>query len=108
MRRAVLSRMFDVLEQTYGMDADRRDFVEERVSLHEVDAVLAFRSDPRLDELRGALEHIDVGSFGLCFGCKSEIDQRLLEEEPARRLCEKCEKRYNRSSSAYMDAHALR
>ncbi len=108
MRRVVLSRMFDVLDQTYGIDVDRRDFVEERVSLHEVDAVLAFRSDPRLEELRGALERINDGSFGLCIGCKTEIDQRLLDEEPARRICEICEKKYNRSSSAFVDAHVVR
>jgi hypothetical protein len=107
MRRAVLCRMFDILEQTYGIDENRQEFIGERVSLHEIDAVLAFKSDPHLDELRGALERINDGSFGVCIGCKTEIDQRLLDEEPARRICEKCEKEYNRSSSVYMEAHRL-
>ncbi len=108
MRRVVLCRMFDLLEQTYGIDVDREEFIGERVSFHEIDAALAFKSDPRLDELRGALERIDEGSFGVCIGCKSDIDERLLEAEPARRMCDKCEKEYNRSSSVYMEAHALR
>jgi len=107
MRRVVLRRMFDLLEQTYGIDLDREDFVGERTSLHEIDAVLAFKSDPRLEELRGALERIDEGSFGVCIGCKSDIDQQLLDEDPGRRMCEKCEKEYNRSSSVYMEAHTL-
>jgi hypothetical protein len=36
-----------------------------------------------------------------------EIDQRLLDEEPARRICAKCEKEYNRSSSVCMETHVL-
>jgi RNA polymerase-binding transcription factor DksA len=107
MRRVVLCRMFDLLEQTYGIDVDREEFVGKRMSLHEIDAVLAFKSDPHLDELRGALERIDDGSFGVCIGCKMEIDQRVLVEEPARRICEKCEKEYSRSSSVYMETHVL-
>lgn len=107
MRRVVLCRMFDLLEQAYGIDRDREEFVGEDESLHEIDAILAFKSDPRLDELRGALERIDDGSFGICIGCKTEIDQRMLDEEPARRMCEQCEKAYNRSSSVYMEAHSL-
>jgi RNA polymerase-binding transcription factor DksA len=107
MRSLVLSRMFDLLDQAYGIDLDREEFVGECVSSHEIDAVLAFKSDPHLDELRGALERIDDGSYGVCIGCKMEIDQRLLDEEPARRICTKCEKEYNRSSSVCMETHVL-
>jgi len=107
MRRVVLCRMFDILEQTYGIDVDREEFVEERVSLHEIDAALAFKSDPRLDELCGALGRIDDGSFGVCIGCKAEIEERLLDEEPARRMCQRCENAYNRPSSVAMEAHLL-
>jgi len=107
MRRQVLSRMFDLLVQTYGIDMSREEFVGGGLSLHEIDAILAFKSDPHLDDLRGALERIDDGSYGVCIGCKAEIEQPLLDEEPARRICEKCEKAYNRSSSVYMEAHEL-
>lgn len=107
MRNLVLSRMFDLLDQTYVIDIDREEFAGERVPLHEIDAVLAFKSDPHLDELRGALERIDDGSYGACIGCKTEIDQRLLDEEPARRICAKCETEYNRSSSVSMETHWL-
>jgi RNA polymerase-binding transcription factor DksA len=107
MRRVLLCRMFDLIEQTYGIDVVREVFIDDRESLHEIDAALAFKSDPRLDELRGALERIDDGSFGICIGCKTEINQRLLDEEPARRMCDKCEREYNRSSSEYMEAHLL-
>jgi RNA polymerase-binding transcription factor DksA len=99
--------MFELLDQTYGIEMDREEFVGERVSLHEIDALLAFKSDPHLDELRGALERIDDGSYGVCIGCKTEIDQRLLNEEPARRICAKCEREYNRALSVSMEAHSL-
>jgi RNA polymerase-binding transcription factor DksA len=107
MRSLVLSRMFDLLDQTYVIDIDREEFVGERASLHEIDAVLAFKSDPHLDELRSALERIDDGSYGVCIGCKMDIDQRLLDEEPARRICAKCETEYNRPSSVSMETHWL-
>jgi RNA polymerase-binding transcription factor DksA len=107
MRRLVLSRMFDLLEQKYGIDIDREEFLGERVSLHEIDAVLAFKSDPHLDELRGALERIDDGSYGVCIGCKTEIGQRLLDDDPACRICAKCVKEYNRPSSVSMETHSL-
>jgi len=105
MRRVVLCQMFDLLEQRYGIELDRASFVADGVSLHEIDAALSFKSDPCLEELRGALDRIDDGSYGVCIGCKTAIDWRLLVEEPARRMCEKCEKDYNRSSSVFMPAH---
>ena len=105
MRRVVLCQMFDLLEQRYGIELDRASFVADGVSLHAIDAALSFKSDPCLDELRGALDRIDDGSYGICIGCKTAIDWRLLVEEPARRMCEKCEKEYNRSSSVFMPAH---
>jgi len=105
MRRVVLRQMFDLLEQRYGIELDRAAFVADSVSLHEIDAALSFKSDPHLEELRGALDRIDDGSYGICLGCKTVIDQRLLIEDPARRMCEKCEQEYNRSSSVFMPAH---
>jgi len=105
MRRVVLHQLFDILEERYGIELDRAVFEADSVSLHEIDAALAFKSDPGLEELRGALDRIDDGSYGVCIGCKSPIDWRLLVEEPARRMCEKCEEEYNHSSSVFMQAH---
>ena len=107
MRGAVLSRMCDLLEQTYGIQLNREEFTGERASLHAIDAVLSFKSDPRLDELRGALDRIEDGTFGVCIGCKKLISQPLLTREPARRMCEECERKYNRSSTLFVEAHLV-
>jgi len=107
MRRVVLRRLFDVLEQRYGIELDRVAFSADSVSLHEIDAALSFKSDPCLEELRGALDRIDDGSYGVCIGCKTPIGWRLLVDEPARRMCEKCEQEYNHSSSEFMPAHLV-
>jgi len=106
MRRAVLARMFDLLEESYGVDISREEFVGEMISPHEVDALLSFKSDTRLVELRGALERINDGSFGICIGCKTEIELELLQREPARRMCARCEREFSRVTED-AESHAL-
>ncbi|MEW6512180.1 MAG: hypothetical protein AB1428_14610 [Bacteroidota bacterium] len=96
IRRAVLGRMFDLIEQTYGMEMNREQFTGGTLSHHEIDAILSFRSDPRLEELRGALERIEDGTFGVCIGCKHEIAEKTLESDPARRMCPVCEREFSK------------
>ena len=96
MRRAVLSRMYDLLEQSYVIDRSREEFVRDVLSLHEIDAILSFKSDPHLDELRGALDRIEDDTFGICIGCKADIGQEQLVDDPARRMCSVCEHEFNK------------
>ena len=103
MRRAVLCRMFDLLEQTYGIDVNREEFVGGGVSLHGIDAALAFKSDPRLEELRGALERIDEGSFGVCDSCGEEISVKRLKARPGASLCIRCKQEIEKIEKAYED-----
>jgi hypothetical protein len=95
LRRAILVRLYDHLLDAYGLDCPRESFVSGQLALREIDALLAFKSDPRIDELRGALERIEQGSFGTCIACKGEINQDLLVVDPAMRLCERCERLYS-------------
>lgn len=106
MRRAVLERMFDLLEETYGIDISREEFVGEMISPHEIEAILSFKSDTRLEELRTALERINDGSFGICIGCKTEIEVELLRREPARRMCARCEREFNRPTE-HVEGHLM-
>lgn len=101
MRRAVLSEMFDVLDHVYGVDVPRDQFVEGVLSLHEIDGILSFKTDPRLDDLRGALSRIEEGTFGVCIGCKRPIGAHQLHRDPARRMCNICEREFNKPA---MDA----
>jgi DnaK suppressor protein len=96
LRRAILVRLYDHLQDAYGVEWPRESFVGGQLSLREIDALLSFKSDPRIDELRGALDRLEEGSFGRCLACKKDIDQELLEVDPAMRLCEQCERLYSR------------
>jgi hypothetical protein len=96
MRKAVLSRMFDVLERTYGITVRREEFIGGSLSPHEIEGILSFKSDPRLDELHDALHRIEEGTYGVCIGCKHDIGQPILKEDPTRRMCNVCEQEYSK------------
>jgi len=95
MRRAVLASLYDHVQDAYGVDWAREAFVDGQLSLNELDALLAFKSDQRIDELRGALDRLQSGTFGICLACKGRIDQELLDVDPAQRLCMQCEQLYS-------------
>ena len=95
MRRAVLASLYDHMQDAYGVEWAREAFVDGQLSLSELDALLAFKSDPRIDELRGALDRLQSGTFGMCLACKGHIDQELLDADPAQRLCVPCEQLYS-------------
>jgi len=89
MRRAILSRLFDTLQEHYTIDYTKDWFVN--LSLHEIDAILAFKSETVLDELRNALDRLEEGRFGICISCKTEISQQTLDTDPTQRVCSGCE-----------------
>jgi RNA polymerase-binding transcription factor DksA len=93
MRRLIVRKICDRLEESFGREACGEARQQPSLSLHEVDELLAFRSDARLDELREALARIESDTFGLCLACRGRIEHRLLEHDPAQRLCGQCERR---------------
>jgi RNA polymerase-binding transcription factor DksA len=95
MRRAILVRLYDHLQDAYELEFSRESFVNGQLPLREIDALLSFKSDPRIEELRGALDRLEQGTFGTCIACKHDIDSELLEVDPAMRLCEQCERLYS-------------
>ena len=95
MRRAVLASLYDHMQDAYGVEWAREAFVDGQLSLNELDALLAFKSDPRIDELRGALDRLQSGTYGMCLACKGRIAQDVLDAKPARRLCVPCEQLYS-------------
>jgi RNA polymerase-binding transcription factor DksA len=95
LRRAILVRLYDHLLDAYGVDGPREAFVNGQLTVHEIDALLAFKSDPRIDDLRGALDRLELGQFGNCIACKREIDQERLDVDPVLRLCSQCEQLYS-------------
>ena len=92
MRRAILSRLFDDLQEHYALEYPKEWFVDGHLSLHEIDAILSFKSESSLEELRQALDRLEEGTFGICISCKGEIGQRALDLDPVQRICADCEK----------------
>lgn len=95
MRRAILGRLYEHLQTHYSIEWSRETFLSDQISLHEIDATLAFKSDPLIDDLRGALDRLDAGTYGSCISCKGDIPQNLLDSDPTRRFCATCERELN-------------
>lgn len=95
MRLVIISHLFEHLRKAYQLEWPRKAFRNGRISDCELDALLAFKTDPKLDSLRGALVRLRDNTFGFCLGCKREIVQRVLDLDPSRRLCSGCERRLN-------------
>ena len=95
LQRAVLSKLFDHLQKHYGVDTARDFIMDGRLNLHQIDALLAFKTDPQLDELRAALDRLEHGTYGVCISCKHPISREILERDPGRRICSGCEQGFN-------------
>ena len=55
-----------------------------------VSAWLAFKSEPRLNELRLALERIERDEYGVCIFCKGRISLTVLRQAPTAHFCDSC------------------
>ncbi len=96
MRRFILDKLRTHLQEHYSINLQESLASEDRFSLHQLDALLAFKSDPYLDELHAAFERLEEGTFGHCLGCKQQIATELIGADPTRRMCERCEQVYSR------------
>lgn len=107
MRRMILSRLYDHLQDHYAVFSPREHFVDGNLTMHDIDALLAFKSDPQLDELRHALDRLESGTFGICLGCKAPIPQALLDNDPSRRICISCEQKFLHVTTERYVRHAM-
>ena len=104
MRQIIMARLYTHLKEYYPVSSSEEPPSEDPVSLHQVDSILAFKSDSQLDELRAALDRLEEGTLGLCLSCKKQIDAQLMDADPTRRLCERCERVYSHSVLKYRDS----
>jgi len=102
VRRTILSKLYEHLEQHYSITWPRDSFLNGRVTDHQIDAVLAFKTDPDLDELRHALERLAEGTYGHCLACKKRIDRVTLDLNPTQRVCATCER-----DLSHYEAHSV-
>jgi len=92
LRDLLLMRLYDHLCDSYAFDWSREQFLDECLSTHGLDAILAYKSDVELEELGIALDRLHEGVFGTCVHCKQEIRTELLEADLSRRFCQACER----------------
>jgi RNA polymerase-binding transcription factor DksA len=83
IRELIYQRIAHILNDVYG--ERMTDF-----SRHAISAHLSFKADPRLNELRLALDRMDRGEYGRCIFCKSAIEAELLRENPTAHFCRQC------------------
>lgn len=107
MRQAILSSLYEQLQENYTVVYPRETFIKGNLSLHELDALLAFKSEPRLVELRNAIDRLEHGTFGVCIHCKGGISQHLLVSDPARRVCPQCERELSHQAVSRLDSNAM-
>ncbi|HXG01104.1 MAG TPA: hypothetical protein VNL69_09960 [Bacteroidota bacterium] len=94
MRRLILSRLYEHLQREYDEMYPREMFESGEIALHDLDALLAFKSDPYLEELRHALDRLESGTYGVCLSCKGPISQDALDRDPTQRICTLCEEKF--------------
>jgi RNA polymerase-binding transcription factor DksA len=107
MRRLILSKLYDSLQDQYTDFYSRDTFINGELTFHQLDALLAFKSDPQLEDLRHALDRLEDGSYGICLSCKSSINQELLDDDPTQRVCSSCEQKFIHVATAQYFQHHL-
>ena len=101
LRRVILGKLYTHLKEYYSISLPGEFSLEHRISLHQLDAILAFKSDAHLDELRAAFERLEEGTFGFCLSCRDIIDDDLIDADPTRRMCPRCEQLYSHVALGY-------
>ncbi|MDH7516556.1 MAG: hypothetical protein QHI48_11865 [Bacteroidota bacterium] len=79
----IIARMATILDKVYHEPLSD-------VTREAVDAHLAFKADPHLNELRLALQRISRREYGKCIFCKEEIPFPILRELPTAHFCDRC------------------
>ena len=92
MRRIILGKLYELLLEQYSVSVSRESFLDGEFTHHELDAMLAFKSDAQIDELHRALDRLEDGTLDVCISCKGRISQEALDLDPSRRFCGNCEK----------------
>ncbi|ESP90321.1 MULTISPECIES: TraR/DksA family transcriptional regulator [Pseudoalteromonas] len=78
----VILELAEVLEST--SPTDWIDSINEKICPSQ------FPSYQRLVQIEAALCQIDIGQFGFCCDCEQEIEEALLEQDPATQRCSQC------------------
>jgi hypothetical protein len=95
IRRLILIELFKHLKSCYDFEVTPNSVRGVLYSNAGIDALLSFRSDPHLDDLRSALLRLEAGTFGTCIACKQLITRSRLDNDITMRVCSSCEAKFN-------------
>lgn len=69
------------------VDSAEEGDVAEAIESYENNSGIVAQLEPRLNEVKSALEKIENGSFGKCEVCGESIEEDRLEANPAAKTC---------------------
>jgi RNA polymerase-binding transcription factor DksA len=95
LRTIIASEIIAILQDEYSVTVDAE---------LPLRYYLDFKTQPRLMELREALDRLDRGNYGLCLICGGEIAPGVLHASPTQSLCPECDA----SRSAHVTLHRQR
>ncbi len=92
--KAELEAKIDALDGPvdFGDDIDSLEEEADESTEWQNNESLAEVHRNRLANVEFALERIDKGAFGKCEECAGDIEQAVLEVDPASMLCRECKK----------------
>jgi DnaK suppressor protein len=78
--------------EDFGGDVD--DFDEERDEATDFSNQVAISQSlkNRVNEIDGALNRMEMGTYGLCEQCNRPISEEMLKTVPETKLCENCKR----------------
>lgn len=89
----VLRRTGAVEKHLRGGDGRNEADFSDRVAFTEMDEVLEALDDAgrlEIDLIKGALDRIEAGTYGVCVRCGAPVGDRRLEVLPEAALCTNC------------------
>lgn len=99
LREALISQRNEVLEDVsrHGVktggagviadETERADVIAENMVEHQ----LGFSESKLLEKIEYALERLDEGTYGVCDGCRKDINIERLKAKPSVSLCIDCQ-----------------
>ncbi len=76
----------------FGDDVDSYDEEKNEAEQFSNDLAIAQTFITRVNEIQDALDRIENKTFGMCAMCGKEIEEEVLEKDPAQTQCTDCKK----------------
>jgi DnaK suppressor protein len=76
----------------FGDDVDSGDEETDETEEYSNFVDVKRNLDNRLEDIKKAIERIENGIYGICEDCEKEIEEEVLEANPASTLCKECKK----------------